>query len=64
MMEKYIEIPNNLTNGDKIQAMFPDYHVQISEALETVNLYYDATEDYPGGWIRFDLNWWYAQFTK
>lgn len=57
-------IPDNATNGHMIMTMFPDYRVQISTTLKTVNLYYDGNEGYTGSWIRFDLDWWNTPFKK
>lgn len=59
---KGILISDSATNGDIIKAMFPNYRVQVSTALETVELYYDGTEAYTGSWFRFDLDWWNAPY--
>lgn len=57
-----IPIQEGATHGDIIKAMFPGYHVQINTALESVNLYYEGTEEYTGSCIRFDLSWWNAPY--
>jgi hypothetical protein len=59
-----IIIPRGATNGDMIQAMFPNYTVQINYICKEVSVYYDGTEEYTGSWFRFDLDWWNAPYKR
>ena len=53
-------ILDNVTNGDVIKAMFPNYRIQIGSGQ--VCLYYPVTEEYGGSWIKYDEEWWNAPY--
>lgn len=52
-----IEIPENVTNGDMIKAMFP--HIEIFEPNK-----YEIAIKQGLGWLAFKKEWWNAPYNK
>ena len=51
-------LPNDSTNGDVIEALFPNTTVHIFECLNSVNVITDETLNAQ----TFDLEWWNAPY--
>ena len=54
---KYIEIPDNATNGDVIMAMFPKAEVILNKKNTISWMYKGMIKTYP-------LDWWNAPYQK
>ena len=53
-----IEIPDNVTNGDMIKAMFPNLKITVCEFyVQVIGETYEFCNTYP-------LKWWNAEYKR
>ncbi len=55
-------IPNNVTNGDMVKAMFPD--IIIEESEDTIHLKYSTVNSDPLFFVQVSKKWWNAPYKK
>lgn len=58
VLSRCVEIPDNVTNGDIMQTMFPNADIEIHNI--TVYVIFDMRSNV----ISFDLDWWNSPYQK